>query len=93
MFDAKTVGDAIGREAFEAISASSLPQLMAMTLLHIWASGSQEKLRAMAQVGDLLPVLTQKHRAALDEANETRLQNCHLTLTECLQSAGLPLKL
>jgi hypothetical protein len=93
MFDAKTISDAIGREAFEAISASSLPKLMAMTLLHIWVSGSQAKLRTMAQVGELLPVLTRQHRAALDEANETRLQNGHLTLTECLQSAGLPLKL
>lgn len=93
VFDAKTISDVIGREAFETINASNLPKQETMTLLHVWAVGSAKKLRAMAEAGELVPVLKKQHRAALDEANETRLANSHLTVTECLQKAGLPLVL
>lgn len=93
MFDAKTIGQVIGKEAFVAINASNLPKNETMTLLQIWTQSSGTKLRALAQTGDLLKVLQRQHRAALEEACDLRIHNPHLTQTECLQSAGLPLTL
>lgn len=91
MFDAKTIGQVIGKEAFDAINASNLPKHETMTLLQIWTHSSKAKLRALAQSGDLMKVLKRQHRVALEEACELRINNPHLTQTECLQSAGLPL--
>lgn len=36
-------------------------------------------------------MLERQHRSTLDEACELRINNPHLTQTECLQVAGLPL--
>jgi len=93
MFDAKTIGQVIGKEAFAAINASNLPKPETMTLLQIWTHSSRAKLRALAQTGDLLKVLKRQHRTALEGACELRIDNPHLTQTECLQVAGLPLTL
>ncbi|MEN1956548.1 hypothetical protein [Luteimonas changyuni] len=93
MFDAKRIGQAIGRQAFEQIQASSLPKNETMTLLQIWTESSQAKLKALAESGQLLPILSRQHRTALDEACELRVSSPHLTQTECLRSAGLPLVL
>lgn len=93
MFDAKRIGQTIGAETFAAISASNLPKIETMTLLHVWTHSSRPKLRALANSGDLLTVLKREYRQGLEEASEARGQNSHLTPTECLQVAGLPLTL
>ncbi len=93
MFDAKRIGQTIGAQAFAAINASNLPKNETMTLLHVWTHSSRPKLKALAESGKLLTVLKRQYRQGLEEANETRLQNTHLTMTECLQVAGLPLSM
>lgn len=91
--DATALIQAIGEESYSAIQSSNLPKLETMTLLQIWEAGSRPKLRALAQAGELLPLLKRRYRQALEVASETRGQNGYLTLTECLQVAELPLKL
>ena len=93
MFDAKQIGEAIGKDNFQAINASNLPKLETMTLLHIWMQGSRAKLRDLAKSGELVPLLKRQYRQGLEQAAETRMNNAHLTQTECLQAAGLPLTL
>lgn len=93
MFDPQVISKAIGLAQFEAVNASSLPKAETMTLLHIWAQSSGKKLRDLAQADELLPVLKKQYRTALEEASAARLSQAHLTPTECLQAAGLPLTL
>ena len=93
MFDAKQIGTLIGKDNFQAINASNLPKLETMTLLHIWMQGSKSKLRILANNGELLPQLKRQYRQGLEQAAELRMNNAHLTQTECLQAAGLPLTL
>lgn len=93
MFDATRISSAIGKEQYAAVNASDLPKIETMTLLQIWEAGSRAKLRKLAASGELMPLLTRKYRDALELANETRGQNGHLTVTECLQVAELPLTL
>lgn len=66
MFDAGTLGQVIGKEAFEAINASNLPKIETMTLLQIWTQSSGATLRMFAQMADLLEVLKSLHRVALE---------------------------
>lgn len=94
MFDATTISSVIGKEQYDAVNRNPLlPKIETMMLLHIWAQGSRAKLRRLAQDGELMPLLTQRYLDALDLANETRGQNGHLTVTECLKVAELPLTL
>lgn len=93
MFDVQAIGKVIGPEAVAAINASNLPKSETMTLLQVWTHSSRAKLRDLARAGELLPVLKRDYRTGLEQANEVRLNNSHLTPTECLQSAGLPLTL
>ena len=84
---------AIGRENFEALNMSNLPILDVWNLLEIWYVGSPKKFRKLVESGELVPLLKQTYRDALEEACEARLTNLHLTPSECLQVAGLPLTL
>lgn len=84
---------AIGRENFQALNTSDLPILDVWNLLEIWYVGSPRKFRALVESGELVPLLKKTHRDALEQACETRLTNLHLTPSECLQVAGLPLTL
>lgn len=93
MFDARTIGQVIGKEAFEQIHASNLAKIETMTLLHIWAQSSRKKLRDLAQSGQLVPVLKRQYGAGLEQACDLRINSPHLTQTECLQVAELPLTL
>ena len=93
MMDATEIRKALGAEAYSAIQASDLPKIEAMTLLQIWEAGSHAKLKKLVATGDLVPLLTGSLKESLELANETRGKNSHLTVTECLQVAELPLKL
>jgi hypothetical protein len=95
MFDADLIRRMIGEEAYKALHDRhhNLPMIETMTLLHIWAQSSRAKLRDLAQAGELVPMLKKQYRSALDEACEARMHYTHLTQTECLQTAGLPLTL
>jgi hypothetical protein len=93
MFDADKIFKTIGEDAYKAFHESNLPKIETMTLLQIWTQSSPKKLKALAQSGDLLPVLKKQYRLGLEIAQETRINNPHLTQTECLQVAGLPLTL
>ena len=90
MFDAQAISQVIGRKQYEAINASTLPREEAMTLLQIWTQRSPKRLRELAQAGDLLPILD-GFSLGLEVARDTRLNNSHLTMVECLQVAELPL--
>lgn len=91
--DATQVKSAVGAETYSAIQTSDLPKIETMTLLQIWEAGNRAKLKRLAQSGDLLAMLKGPYREALELANKTRGDNSHLTVTECLQVADLPLKL
>lgn len=84
---------AIGTENFQALNMSDLPMLDVWNLLEIWYVGSPKKFKAIVASGDLVPMLKKTYRDALEEACETRLTTLHLTPSECLQVAGLPLTL
>lgn len=93
MFDIQTIEKVIGKEAVAAIHAGNLPKIDTMTLLHIWAQSSPNNLKKLALSGELLPVLKKRYQPALEQACDIRIHNPHLTGTECLQMAGLPLTL
>lgn len=84
---------AIGTENFQALNMSDLPILDVWNLLEIWYVGSPKKFRQLIESGDLVPMLKKTYRDALEEACDHRLMNLHLTPSECLQMAGLPLTL
>lgn len=84
---------AIGTENYQALNMSDLPMPDMWTLLEIWYAGSPKKFKALVASGDLVPMLKKTYRDALEDACETRLTNQHLTPSECLQVAGLPLTL
>ena len=90
--DTTAVRNLLGAETFAKVQGCDLPKIETMTLLQIWAAGSRNKLRTLAKRGELLPLLN-RNREALEVANEARGQNGHLTVTECLQVAELPLTL
>lgn len=84
---------AIGPENFQTLNMSDLPMQDMWTLLEIWYAGSPKKFKQLVASGELVPLLTKTHRDALEFANETRLANLHLTPSECLQVAELPMTL
>ena len=93
MFDINRISQMIGHQAVEEIHASKLPKIETMTLLQIWTHSSPKKLKALAKSGELVAVLKRQYRPGLDQACDLRINSTHLTQTECLQSAGLPLTL
>jgi hypothetical protein len=88
-----TLLSALNRPTLDALNSSDLPKQEMLALLQIWASGSRKHLRALVKANELLPVLKRQYRKPLEEANRQRLSNPHLTITECLQVAGIPLTL
>ena len=91
--DAGKLISAIGQDQYQAIQSSSLPKIVAMTLLLIWEAGSRTKLKRLAQSNQLLPILKGKYGDALEHANDLRGSHMNLTPAECLTEAGIPLTL
>ncbi len=86
--------EALGQQQWKALQSSGLPLLVTNELLSIWLEGSPAKFKQLVSDSKIVPVL-KGHKTALQQANEMRIdpQMQHVSLTEKLQMADLPLKL
>lgn len=86
--------EALGQQQWKALQSSGLPLLVTNELLSIWLEGSPAKFKKLVSDSKTVSVL-KGHKAALQQANEYRIdpQMQHVSLTEKLQMADLPLKL
>ncbi len=86
--------EALGQQQWKALQSSGLPLQVTNELLSIWLEGSPSKFKALVTENKLLPML-KNLKAALQAANEYRIdpQMQHVSLTEKLQMAELPLTL
>ena len=76
------------------LQQAGLPLMVTSELLSIWQEGSPSKYKKLVAENQLLPML-QSLKASLEQANEYRTdpQMQHVSLTEKLQMAELPLTL
>lgn len=86
------ISKVVGRMRLEQIRASDLPQRATLKLLALWTDGSPNKLRSLAQKGDLLPHL-RTLRANLEDATNRLAESASRSEAEALTMAGLPLVL
>ena len=85
---------ALPKDQMQALSKAGLPLLVTNELLSIWLEGSPSKFKKLVDSNGLLPML-RNLKPQLTQANEYRIdpQMMHVSLTEKLQMAELPLTL
>lgn len=86
--------EALGESQWEALRTSGLPLQVTNELMSIWLEAYPTKFKQLIQDDKLMAKL-KSLKAALKQANEYRNdpEMMHVSLTEKLQMAELPLKL